>query len=77
MDRDLDIIIVGGGIAGLTAALSLQAAGFRPAVGAISPDTIFNSVDLPHPDGPTIDTKPPFGMSMVAPSTASVPPGPP
>ena len=32
MDRSLDIIIVGGGIAGLTAALSLHAAGFRPTV---------------------------------------------
>lgn len=32
MDRALDIIIVGGGICGLTAALSLHAAGFRPVV---------------------------------------------
>jgi 2-polyprenyl-6-methoxyphenol hydroxylase-like FAD-dependent oxidoreductase len=32
VDRSLDIIIVGGGIAGLTAALSLHAAGFRPTV---------------------------------------------
>jgi 2-polyprenyl-6-methoxyphenol hydroxylase-like FAD-dependent oxidoreductase len=32
MDRSLDIAIIGGGIAGLTAALSLHAAGFRPVI---------------------------------------------
>ena len=50
MDRDLDIIIVGGGIAGLTAALSLQAAGFRPAV--------YEAVSKPAPLGVGINLLP-------------------
>lgn len=50
MDRDLDIIIVGGGIAGLTAALSLQAAGFRPVV--------YEAVSKPAPLGVGINLLP-------------------
>ena len=50
MDRDLDIIIVGCGIAGLTAALSLQAAGFRPAV--------YEAVSKPAPLGVGINLLP-------------------
>ncbi len=50
MDRDLDIIIVGGGIAELTAALSLHAAGFRP--------TVYESVSKPAPLGVGINLLP-------------------
>lgn len=50
MQRELDIAIVGGGIAGLTAALSLHAAGFRP--------TIFESVAKPAPLGVGINLLP-------------------
>jgi len=50
MDRDMDIIIVGGGIAGLTAALSLHAAGFRP--------TVYEAVSKPAPLGVGINLLP-------------------
>ena len=50
MDRDLDIIIAGGGIAGLVAALSLHAAGFRPAV--------YEAVSKPAPLGVGINLLP-------------------
>ena len=45
-----------------------------PAVRSISPATMRNSVDLPHPDGPTSETKSPFGMSKLAPSSATTAP---
>lgn len=50
MDRNLDIAIVGGGIAGLTAALSLHAAGFRPIV--------YEAVQKPAPLGVGINLLP-------------------
>ena len=50
MDRNLDIAIVGGGIAGLTAALSLHAAGFRP--------TVYEAVQKPAPLGVGINLLP-------------------
>lgn len=50
MDRNLDIAIVGGGIAGLTAALSLHAAGFRP--------TVHEAVQKPAPLGVGINLLP-------------------
>ncbi len=50
MDRDLDIAIVGAGIVGLTAALSLHAAGFRP--------TVYEAVAQPAPLGVGINLLP-------------------
>jgi 2-polyprenyl-6-methoxyphenol hydroxylase-like FAD-dependent oxidoreductase len=50
MDRTLDIAIVGGGIAGLTTALSLHAAGFRP--------TVHEAVQSPAPLGVGINLLP-------------------
>ncbi len=50
MDRTLDIAIVGGGIAGLTTALSLHAAGFRP--------TVYEAVQKPAPLGVGINLLP-------------------
>jgi 5-methylphenazine-1-carboxylate 1-monooxygenase len=50
MNRDIDIAIVGGGIVGLTAALSLHAAGFRP--------TIYEAVSQPAPLGVGINLLP-------------------
>ena len=50
MNRDIDIAIVGGGIVGLTAALSLQAAGFRP--------TVYEAVGQPAPLGVGINLLP-------------------
>ncbi|MFM9899243.1 flavin-dependent oxidoreductase [Sphingorhabdus sp.] len=50
MDKDIDIAIVGGGIVGLTAALSLHAAGFSPIV--------YESVSEPAPLGVGINLLP-------------------
>jgi 5-methylphenazine-1-carboxylate 1-monooxygenase len=50
MERTLDIAIVGGGIVGLTAALSLHAAGFRP--------TVYEAVSKPAPLGVGINLLP-------------------
>ena len=50
MERTLDISIIGGGIAGLTAALSLHAAGFRPIV--------YEAVEKPAPLGVGINLLP-------------------
>lgn len=50
MDRTLEIIIAGGGIAGLVAALSLHAAGFRP--------TVYEAVRQPAPLGGGINLLP-------------------
>jgi 5-methylphenazine-1-carboxylate 1-monooxygenase len=50
MNRDVDIAIVGGGIVGLTAALSLRAAGFRP--------TVYEAVSQPAPLGVGINLLP-------------------
>ena len=50
MDRTSDIIIAGGGIAGLVAALSLHAAGFRP--------TVYEAVSKPAPLGVGINLLP-------------------
>lgn len=50
MHRDIDIAIIGGGIAGLTAALSLHAAGFRP--------TVYEAVRDPTPLGVGINLLP-------------------
>lgn len=50
MQRDIDIAIIGGGIAGLTAALSLHAAGFHP--------TVYESVAVPAPLGVGINLLP-------------------
>lgn len=50
MDRSIDIAIVGGGIVGLTAALSLHAAGFRP--------TVYEAVSKPAPLGVGINLLP-------------------
>lgn len=50
MNRDIEIAIVGGGIVGLTAALSLHAAGFRP--------TIYEAVSKPAPLGVGINLLP-------------------
>src|SRR5258707_14735206 len=37
----------------------------RPLLGASRPETILSKVDLPQPDGPTIDTIEPSGTSKV------------
>jgi 5-methylphenazine-1-carboxylate 1-monooxygenase len=50
MNRDIDIVIVGGGIVGLTAALSLHAAGFSP--------TVYEAVSKPAPLGVGINLLP-------------------
>jgi 5-methylphenazine-1-carboxylate 1-monooxygenase len=50
MNRDIEIAIVGGGIVGLTAALSLHAAGFRP--------TVYEAVSNPAPLGVGINLLP-------------------
>lgn len=50
MDRTLDIAIAGGGIVGLTAALSLHAAGFRPIV--------YEAVSKPAPLGVGVNLLP-------------------
>jgi 5-methylphenazine-1-carboxylate 1-monooxygenase len=50
MNRDIDIAIAGGGIVGLTAALSLHAAGFRL--------TVFEAVSQPAPLGVGINLLP-------------------
>lgn len=50
MDRNLDIAIAGGGIVGLTAALSLHAAGFRPVV--------YEAVSKPAPLGVGVNLLP-------------------
>jgi 5-methylphenazine-1-carboxylate 1-monooxygenase len=50
MDRTLDIAIAGGGIVGLTAALSLHAAGFRP--------TVYEAVSQPAPLGVGVNLLP-------------------
>lgn len=50
MDRDIEIAIVGGGIVGLTAALSLHAAGFSP--------TVYEAVTKPAPLGVGINLLP-------------------
>jgi 2-polyprenyl-6-methoxyphenol hydroxylase-like FAD-dependent oxidoreductase len=50
MNRDIDIAIVGGGIVGLTTALSLHSAGFRP--------TVYEAVSKPAPLGVGINLLP-------------------
>jgi 2-polyprenyl-6-methoxyphenol hydroxylase-like FAD-dependent oxidoreductase len=50
MQRDIDIAIIGGGIAGLVTALSLDAAGFRP--------TVYEAVSEPAPLGVGINLLP-------------------
>jgi 5-methylphenazine-1-carboxylate 1-monooxygenase len=50
MERTLDIAIAGGGIVGLTAALSLHAAGFRP--------TVYEAVSKPAPLGVGVNLLP-------------------
>ena len=50
MDRKLEIAIAGGGIVGLTAALSLHAAGFRP--------TVYEAVSQPAPLGVGVNLLP-------------------
>ena len=50
MERTLDIAIAGGGIVGLTAALSLHAAGFRP--------TVYEAVGKPAPLGVGVNLLP-------------------
>ena len=50
MDRRLEIAIAGGGIVGLTAALSLHAAGFRP--------TVYEAVSVPAPLGVGVNLLP-------------------
>src|SRR6478735_62657 len=47
----------------------------EPPVGRSSPEAIFRSVDLPHPDGPTTVTNSPRSTENVTRSTALVPSG--
>src|SRR3546814_9752978 len=46
----------------------------RPAVSSSSPATARNSVDLPHPDGPTITVNSPWATSIDTPFRTSVAP---
>src|SRR3546814_16590311 len=46
----------------------------RPAVSSSSPATARNSVDLPHPDGPTITVNSPSATSIDTPFRTSVAP---
>src|SRR6266545_606014 len=62
---------VGGGLSTLRSSRNTP-----PDVGASNPAIICSSVDLPHPEGPTMETKLPRATSRSTPSSATVvPPG--
>ena len=54
------------------AVTALPSASIDPDVGVSSPATRFITVDLPHPEGPTMQTNSPVSISRLTPVTAVV-----